>query len=725
MTKFTNFFAKLISIVLGILILLNVSSIIANNKIALLLTKNPNNTTSQLLVYSLIALGGILMVVGIMALFKLINKLSDKGLTILAIVLIAIYSITTIANIFLFPTIPSSDSFYVQDYAIKMARGDINIIDGNDRYFGKYSNNNAVVLILYYLFKAFFFVGQDNLLWVGRIFNSLCIIGATVLFYFAIVKFTGKKVTATKFLLLSVLLPSVQFSSSWVYTATICMPFIGGIFLCGANLIKATTRKSIIINSAIIGVLSVVGYKVRPVVIFISLAGIICMFFWAFKDKKKLLKSAFSLAICAVVACTSFLVCKGIDNHYYTGSNKQFPITHWIAMSLKGNGAYDLQYKNKHEAMNSTEEINKDSIKDIKNTLNIYTPLTLFKHQYEKSSLMWSEGSVGYYTRQKGSNTYRSFNDYICGPKKHMLMMYCQMLWLAFNILIMVYLYKLFRNKSSKKDLLLAITLLGALVFYMIWEVKINYALPFVPIIIAMASMGGISIENKFTVPELTTKKCYKTAYITVATLFIALLLSNIYYVSYSQMIRKTPKIENFASVSNEIDNVSEHNKVLKQTFYADSDFNQLSFFSIAHPDNPSSKYKITLKNSKKKVIAEKTYSSYYTFEKTKNVILKLPKTYSPTHNEKFTLTIKGLGADSDYQEFNYSDSSQIDCLPGELKINGKPINGDLKFGLFYTERTTLMSLPAYLTLIAIIALAEILVYISLFKKKNYNLAKR
>lgn len=338
---------------------------------------------------------------------------------------------------------------------------------------------------------------------------------------------------------------------------------------------------------------------------------------------------------------------------------------------------------------------------------------------------MWSEGSVGYYTRQKGSNTYRSFNDYICGPKKHMLMMYCQMLWLAFNIFIMVYLYKLFRNKSSKKDLLLAITLLGALVFYMIWEVKINYALPFVPIIIAMASMGGISIENKFTVPEVSTKKCYKVSYITVATLFIALLLSNIYYVSFNQIVRETPKIENFSSVSNEIDNVSEHNKVLKQTFYADSDFNKLSFFSIDHHDNPSSKYKIRLKNSKNKVLAEKTYSSYYTFEKTRNVILKLPKTYSPTHNEKFTLTIKGLGADSDYQQFNYSDSSQINCLPGELKINGKPINGDLKFGLFYTERTALMSLPAYLTLIAIIALAEVLVYISLFKKKNYNLTKR
>ena len=75
MTKFTNFFAKLISIVLGILILLNISSIIVNDKVALFLTRNPNNTTSQLLVYSLIAIGGILMVIGIMSLFKLINKL--------------------------------------------------------------------------------------------------------------------------------------------------------------------------------------------------------------------------------------------------------------------------------------------------------------------------------------------------------------------------------------------------------------------------------------------------------------------------------------------------------------------------------------------------------------------------------------------------------------------------------------------------------------------------
>lgn len=88
--------------------------------------------------------------------------------------------------------------------------------------------------------------------------------------------------------------------------------------------------------------------------------------------------------------------------------------------------------------------------------------------------------------------------------------------------------------------------------------------------------------------------------------MFIALLLSNIYYVSYSQIIRKTPKIENFASVSNEIDNVSEHNKVLKQTFYANSDFNKLSFFSIAHPDNPSSKYKITLKIVKRRLLQKR-----------------------------------------------------------------------------------------------------------------------
>ena len=53
-------------------------------------------------------------------------------------------------------------------------------------------------------------------------------------------------------------------------------------------------------------------------------------------------------------------------------------------MSLKGDGAYDLQYKNKHEAMNTTEEINKDSIKDIWDKHN---KVLAYKHMEHK----WDE----------------------------------------------------------------------------------------------------------------------------------------------------------------------------------------------------------------------------------------------------------------------------------------------------------------------------------------------
>lgn len=715
MTKFTNFFTKLISIILGILIILNISSIIFNERMCVV----PNNTFSKILTYSLITVGGILMVVGILALFKLINKLSDKGLTRLAIALIGIYSIVTIANIFLFPAVPNTDSYFVQDYVIKMVRGDVSVINGNNYYFAKYSNNNAFVLILYFLYKAFSFVGESNLLVVGRIFNCLCIIGGIVLFYFAIIKFTGKKATATKFLLLSVLFPSVQFSSSWVYTATICMPFIGGIFLCGANLIKATTKKSITINSAIIGVLSVVGYKVRPVVIFITLAGIICMFFWAFKDKKKLMKSLFSLIVCAVVAVTSFAICKAIDNHYYTGSNKQYPLTHWIAMSLQGDGSYIPSYNAKHQMMHSTEEINKDSIKDIERTLSSYTPITFFQHQYDKSSLMWGEGNLGYYTRQRGNNHYSDFHDYIYGSKSQMLLMYCQMLWLSFHLLILVSLYKLFRNKSSKKNLLLSITLLGAFVFYMLWEVKINYALPFVSIIIALATSGGVSIENKLTLPAINVKKCYRVAYITVASVFIALLLANTYFVAFDEVRRDSVKLENAGSVSTTIENVSMENKVLKQTFYTDSSFNTVTLLTTRLVGDIYSRYKVTLTNSENKVLSSKMFYNLYSFEHDDKIELKLPNSYTPSYNEKFTVTIEGKGTLNDFIEFNYSDSSQIDCIDGELTVNHKPINGDLKFYVWDNNKTTLMSCPAYIILVALVALLEYLTYRALFKTKR------
>ena len=67
--------------------------------------------------------------------------------------------------------------------------------------------------------------------------------------------------------------------------------------------------------------MSIVGYNIRPVVLILSIAGFICLVLWTVKDKKRLMKSAIMVGVCAVFALGSFVTTKALNNHYYTGSN--------------------------------------------------------------------------------------------------------------------------------------------------------------------------------------------------------------------------------------------------------------------------------------------------------------------------------------------------------------------------------------------------------------------
>ena len=335
MKKFSNYLSKVFAIIMGILICITISGIIISYpEYGKYFSSTSQNGKELFWLFTSIAVGGVIITCTILGLFRLVNKLSKKGLLIFTIALFVIYGISTVAITYLFPTIPMTDSFYVHDQAVGMAHGTKDIINGNSAYFRKYSNNNPLIILLYFIYKIAYSLGITDLIQFGRLFNASCITGSLVLFYFAIQKLSKRETTGAKFVLLNLLFVPMIFMTSWVYTATICLPFIGGIMLCGANLIKNQSKKSIIINSAIIGVLSIVGYNIRPVVLILSIAGFICLVLWTVKDKKRLMKSALMVGICAVFALGSFVTTKALNNHYYTGSNGNFPLTHWVAMGL-------------------------------------------------------------------------------------------------------------------------------------------------------------------------------------------------------------------------------------------------------------------------------------------------------------------------------------------------------------------------------------------------------
>lgn len=430
MKKFSNVLSKVFAVLMGILICITISGIIitySGNGNYFSSTSNDGKQLAWLFIS--IAVGGILLTFTIIGLFRLINKLSKKGLTIFTIVLFAIYGISLVAITYLFPTIPMTDSFYVHDQAIGMAEGTKDIINGNSVYFRKYSDNNPVIILLSFIYKIAYTLGITDLLQVGRLFNAACILGGLILFYFAINKLSNKQTTGAKFVLLNLLFVPMIFVVPWVYTATICLPFMGGIMLCGANLIKNQSKKSIIINSAIIGILSIVGYNIRPTVLILAIAGFICLFLWTVKDKKRLMKSAIMVGICAVFALGSFAVTKALNNHYYTGSNGNLPLTHWVAMGLSESGMYDTDLVQENISLANTDEMKANTARHIKERLSSYNFGSFISHLYVKNGNIWAIGSLDYQSRLAGSaKKYTPLSKWLYGSKSDLLCLYTQML---------------------------------------------------------------------------------------------------------------------------------------------------------------------------------------------------------------------------------------------------------------------------------------------------------
>ena len=118
MKKFSNCLSKVFAILMGILICITISGIIISYpEYGNYFSSTSQNGKELFWLFTSIAVGGIIITCTIMGLFRLINKLSKKGLLIFTIALFVIYGISVVAITYLFPTIPMTDSFYLHDQA--------------------------------------------------------------------------------------------------------------------------------------------------------------------------------------------------------------------------------------------------------------------------------------------------------------------------------------------------------------------------------------------------------------------------------------------------------------------------------------------------------------------------------------------------------------------------------------------------------------------------------
>lgn len=720
MTKTSNVIFKIFAVILGIFTALTISlsSTYGINGNVFRLDRH-SEPAKYFWVYSIIILGGITLALGMLLLFKVINGFSKNQLRITAVVLIVLFCTGCFAVIFLFPTIPMTDAFYVHDTAISFAKGDITQIDGTSNYYRKYSNNNMMVYLLAVIYGAAHKLGITDLLTVGRCANALAITGCELCFYFGIKKLTGRLTTAVKFLLVSTLYPTMMLMSSWVYTATFSMPLIGSIVLLSAYLVKTKSKPVTVILSAVCGLIVAVGYFLRPIVVIIGIAYAVCLALWAVRDKKRLARSAAAVISALVFFIGGFAVCKAIDKKFYTGSDRNFPLSHWVAMGLLGDGTYNQQLVDMAQASATTEEANKKAWKSIEKTLDRYTAGDLLYHQYVKHGTIWADGTQLFNQRIAGPSVAKEIDNFTWGYKNAYLCAYCQMMWLALQLLIMVYAISFFMKKQSNYSLGIAVSLLGAYAFYMLWEVKPAYATPFVPLFITAAVSGGEYAQALLPIKKpraAAVSRIICTAFLGIK--IFALILGGI-YTTIVVNDYTTPSFDVTSTHNEYMDALAKTHSTVTQYFSTDKPFNRIRI-KIQPQINAHTycEYEMHLTNSKGNTLCKTTadppaYKSRRDVDKF--ITMWLEEIYRPNGHEVFKLSINCIG-NGDTMRFGYSSGENIDTVPGDFTVNGISTKGDLWMKVDRIDRKPYMTLTTYIILSFITLSLDILIYLCIIK---------
>lgn len=644
--------------------------------------------------------------------YKLIKKLNDKKIKCFNIFLFVFLIIGQIFLISAFSTTQITDPFYINDYSIAIANGMDKVIDNNwSTYFMNYTNNNLVFMFTLRLIQIANFLHIHDYSTYLTVINAI-MIDLSIIFVYFIAKEEKDNKFASFVLFLSVFNPLNYVMMHWTYTTTYSLPFMTGIILLWLKLRKEKGNKYIL-YSVLFGLTISIGYLMRPTLI-IPLTAIVMVYIFDLINKKCKFtkKSSIICAIILVSLLSSYILVNMDIKHYIHDQENAFPTTHWIMIGLYGNGTIKQEYNKYTASFETKAERQKATTDAIKKTLQDYGLPGLFKHTMKKLPVTWSDGTAYYMIRMRQDRSPSELYNWITGNKDDLAVLYAQAFRIVTLISVLYYVSKKYDDKKYGPIDLYSLTLFGAILFYLIWEAKCSYSVPFLPVMIILQAMGTeLMLEKEKSIDHVTKRRC--------ALLVIAATMSLMVF-NYGVYVKQPYKYNNYSiysgnTAARRFFNIYEYKYTLKQEFYARTKFNKISFHVRKLEDN-NAKYLISLKYKDDTIY--KTNVTRSDIESNDNFLtITIPDDVANNLKKgKYTIVIernKNNSDDKDSIGWGYILAKVLDSYDGTLTINDKPHQNDLFIRVYYENNTDpYMSKKAYLTIYAIVFGAEIIIYV-------------
>lgn len=648
-------------------------------------------------------------------LFRLFWVIQERYLNWIALILIGIFIVGEIIMLRMFYVVPITDAYKVADSAMALLQGDIHKIDEYGSYFSYYGNNYFVVLLFRKLYYLMYALGETDPYRFLFLVNAGCLLISVVLAWICACLVVGKR-RACMVLLLIVMNPVFYGVIFWTYTCTMSMPVMMGILYCGLKLISSKQMGFTAFFGAGIGVLTVVGYFLRPTAVF-PLIALIIVSFCHIKRNSVQLKKIFLIG-------AAFLLCSGLAIVYVnskictytTDTSRNLPITHWIMMGLKDDGQFNIEDERFSMAFMDKEATKEGNIQVIRERLTDMGFEGVIKHEIKKLSVTWCDGTHGFMDRLKQDTKFSHLYLYMAEGKTDAIILYCQIFHiLLFGLALIACILQIMGKKWEAGMQLVGITVFGGIIFYLIWEAKNVYSIPFLMFISILASQGVPWDVVDRRAGCLKVHVFFRSTGIAVMVLTVAAgILQFNNYTSVNRVIRNyTVNVYSNPS-SRKITDLSEKNRSIEQSFYGDRSFNKIYIRAcVLESGDEETNYLIELKQDDGAVLSSKVATSADLVsrvgKKTKDGYICLEfEDIVPKEKTKYTISITAMHPGSkDSLEWWYRQSLTMDNYEGTILVDHEERKDDLFIVVSNEKEEPYTKAGVYVMIVVVLLLVE------------------
>ncbi|MCQ2735219.1 MAG: hypothetical protein MJ212_04665 [Alphaproteobacteria bacterium] len=495
----------------------------------------------------------------------------------------------------------------------------------------------------------------------------------------------------------------------WIYTCTYSIPLtVAGVW-AAVELFKSKSRTSQFLYAAIFGLVMALGYFLRPTVLISGVAVALCCVFYR---NKATLSVYWKQLVCIILsAVLSFAICFFfffLQVSAISGDDtKNFPITHWIMMGLHNDGQVTYQDMNFTRKLGTTDKMKEEHLSEITKSLRKLGAGDVTELAVNKMQKTWSDGTADYHFRLIQAKNYGLLYRWLVGDKRDIVNSYCHCYRFAILLLAIVCLARQCFNKKVNSLCLFTLCLDGAVLFYMIWEAKSIYSVPFLPFLSVLSFSGADTLNRKISKQG---SKLFSFVGITV------ILLTVVVGTSYYQEMTKNTFLKTDYSINCAngriddytacYDKISKENKKIEQTFHTDKAFNRISIAVAQLDGNKECLYKISLLKNKNSV-----FDTVIDKDTQKNgfVELKVNCPASQKGNGNYKIVIESATAGTpDSLAWRYTKAKVIDQYNGVLSIGNKETNEDLYISVKNISKGIYIRPAFYILLFVALCLLEV-----------------